>query len=121
MATVNPTVNRTPQGAMSIFSAAWALGTADTGVAVQMTDFADRSIQVAGTFGGATVVVEGSNDGSNWTTLRDPQGVALSFTSAGLKQILELTMYTRVSSSGGTGTSVTATLVGRQLSPKAWS
>jgi hypothetical protein len=63
-----------------VFTASWALGNADTGIAIDMTDYADRSVQVEGTFGSATITIEGSNDGTNWETLRDPQGVALTFT-----------------------------------------
>ncbi|MBV8666728.1 MAG: hypothetical protein JO269_09610 [Burkholderiaceae bacterium] len=121
MAIINPTVNRTPQGANSVFTAQWALGNADTGVAVTMTDFSDKSIQIEGTFGGATVTIQGSNDGVNWETLRDPGSVALTFTSAGLKQVLEMTYYLRAITAGGSGTAVTVTLCGRALSPKSWS
>jgi hypothetical protein len=120
MANINPNISY-PQGAQSVVKASWALGNADTGVAIDRTDFADRSVQVEGTFGAATVTIQGSNDGTNWETLRDPQGVALSFTSAGLKQILETTLYIRPVSSGGTGTALTVTLVGRKIHPLAWS
>ena len=121
MASVNPVVKRAPQGAQSVATAKWVLANADTGVAVDLTDYADRSVQVDGIFGSATVVVEGSNDGTTWFTLRDPQGLTLSFTANGLKQIMETTMYLRASSSGGTGTTVNVTLLARKSSPKAWS
>lgn len=121
MANINGTLNRALQGAQSVASCSWALGNADIGLPIEMTDYADRSVQVEGTFGAATVVIQGSNDGTNFQTLRDPQGVALSFTTAGLKQILETTRLIRVSSSGGTGTAVTVTMVMRKADPKAWS
>lgn len=68
----------------------------------------DRSVQVDGTFGGGTIKLQGSNDssGSNWFDLHDPLGNTLSFTSAGLKQVLEACLYYRPTSSGGTGQSV---------------
>lgn len=75
----------------------------DTATEVELGAFADRSVQVVGTFGGATVVVEGSNDGTNWVTLSDYQGTALSFTAAFLAPVAELTRFIRVSASGGTG------------------
>lgn len=121
MDNINPTVNRAVQGAQSVALAQWALGIADTGNPVTLTDGADRSIQVEGTFGGATVTVQGSNDGTNWETLRDPLGNLLTFTAAGLKAILEMTIYTRVISAGGTGTAITATLATRAMFPKSWS
>lgn len=82
------------------------------GDAVEMPGNSDRSIQVAGTWGSATLVVQGSNDGTNWATLTDPQGNALSKTADFIEMISELTRYIRVSTSGGNGTqSLTATLL----------
>jgi hypothetical protein len=121
MAAVIPVVNRTIQGANSISTASWALGNADTGGGVSLTDYSDRSVQVEGTFGAATITIQGSNDGVNWETLRDPGSVALTFTTAGLKQILELTLNIRAISSGGAGTAVTVTVCGRAIMPLSWS
>lgn len=90
--------------------ASWDLGNADQGAACEMIMASDKSVQIEGTFGGATVVLQGSNDGSNWKTLSDPSNTALSFTSAGLEAVLEHTRYIRPSSSGGTGTAVTVTV-----------
>ena len=80
---------------------------------------ADRSIQIKGAHDSATTVVQGSNDGTNWFTLSEPDGTALSFTTettAGvLKQIAELTLYTQITTSGGGGSqSITAVMVGRK-------
>jgi hypothetical protein len=45
--------------------------------------------------------------------------VALSFTAVGLKQVLETTLKIRAkSSSGGTATAATVTLVGRKIPPR---
>lgn len=88
-----------------------AMATGDTGAPVENQTFSDRSIQFVGTFGGATVVLEGSNDGTNWVTLTDPASVALSFTSAGLKQILQVTRYMRPNVSGGAGVSINGYLL----------
>jgi hypothetical protein len=121
MANIVPNVKRAPQGAQSIILATWTLGASDTGIEVDLSDYVDRSIQVEGTFGGATVTVEGSNDSTNWESLRDPQGTILAFSAAGLKQVLEATLKLRVRSAGGTGTTVTVTLFGRTVNPLAWS
>lgn len=65
----------------------------------------DMCVQVAGTFGGATVLVQGSNDGTNYATLNDPQGNALSIaTTAKIEQLLEAPRFLKLSSSGGGGT-----------------
>ena len=81
-----------------------SVATGDTGKPVESTGFSDRSVQVTGTFGGATCTIEGSNDGSTWATLSDPAGAALTFAATGLKQILQITRYMRPSVAAGAGT-----------------
>lgn len=111
MGTITPTQTRiSDAGVFDAHIASWALGNADTGVAVTLSDAADRSVQIEGTFGAATITIQGSNDGSNWQSLTDPQGNAIARTTAGLKAITELTRYVRAISSGGTGTAITVTL-----------
>lgn len=108
MATITATVTKLNDGGVfDCYLATWsAMGNADTGTSVLMSGAADRSVQIEGTFGGATVVIQGSNDGSNWQSLTDPQGNAISKAAASLEQISELTRYIRAVTSGGTGTSV---------------
>lgn len=111
MATITPTVTRGKDDpSHNTYVVTWTMGNADTGVAVSLASATDRSVQFTGTFGSATVVLEGSNDGTNFVTLTDPQGNAISKTSAALEQIEELTQYIRVSTSGGTGTTIVATV-----------
>ena len=77
------------------------------------------SIQFVGTWGSATAVVEGSNDGTNFVTcyLLRQQAVAgkqdaASFTADGAAVIADIGfLYYRVRTSGGTGTALVATLV----------
>lgn len=64
----------------------------------------DRCIQVAGTFGSATVTVHGSNDGTNYAALRDNTGTAISITTAAIRQIGEIPTYVKPVISGGDGT-----------------
>jgi len=87
------------------FLAQWTLVNGDDGevTSANLIPWLDRTFQVDGTFAGATVVIEGSNDGVNYYTLTDPQGVPLSFTSADIKQVLEVVMGMRPRVSGGTG------------------
>jgi hypothetical protein len=76
--------------------------TGDVGSAVPNATFTDRSVQVTGTFGGATVTMQGSNDGgATWSTLNDAAGTPLTFTAAGIKQVLEVSQFIRPSVSGG--------------------
>ena len=74
-----------------------------SGVAERCPHFSDKSIQVTGTFDSGTLILEGSNDGTNYITLHDPQGNALSFTAADLEQVLENVDYIRPSLSGAGG------------------
>lgn len=77
----------------------------DTGARVNLTDYPDRTVQFAGTFGaGGTVNFEGTNDGVNWLPLTDPQGNALSKTTASLEFVTETPRYVRPSVTGGDGT-----------------
>jgi polygalacturonase len=84
----------------------------DVGAAIEMGASADRSVQVTGTFGaGGSVTIEGSNDGTNYHTLNDPQGNALAVTSAKTEQVMELTRYIRPRITAGDGTtSLTVTM-----------
>lgn len=77
---------------------------------------ADKCVQVVGTFGsGGTVKVEGTNDGTNWVVLTDPQGNALSFTAAGIEAITENPWKIRPHVTAGDGTtSLTVTIVARR-------
>ena len=74
------------------------------GTAIQMGGSSDRCVQMVGTFGSATVKLQGSIDGTNYFDLTDPQGNAISKTSAAGEQIMELTRYIKPVSSGGDGT-----------------
>lgn len=93
-------------------TATWALGIADTGLPVDMHRWADRTVQVSGTFGGATVTIQGSNDKITWFTLNDNTGAALAVTTAVLKLILENPIYVRAISAGGAGSAITVILAG---------
>jgi hypothetical protein len=106
MATVTATL--LPSQTLALSRVKWAaLGGSDVGSAVGMADYQDRTVQVLGTFGSGTVVIQGSNDdGTTWATLTDPLGNALSFTSAGMKQITELPQYIRPSVTGGTNSAI---------------
>lgn len=89
----------------SVIWAALVNGDAGDAAGPDMCLWSDRSIMVTGTFGsGGTVVLEGSNDGLSWFTLNSPQGTALSFTAAGLKQVLEGALFVRPNVTAGDGT-----------------
>lgn len=84
---------------------AWTLANLDDGNPKFLMRFNDRTVQVTGTFGaGGTVVLEGTIDGVNYQTLRDPAGNLLSFTAAGLKGVLEAVVSVRPRVTAGDGT-----------------
>jgi len=86
-----------------------------TGDPVWFPHMADKCIQVIGTWGGATLLIEGSLDGINFETLNDPFGAALSFSGNKLKQVLEDPYVVRPRVSGGDGTtSLTVYLLGKK-------
>lgn len=59
------------------------------------------NVQVFGTFNGATVDLQGSNDGTNWVTLRRSDETDISFSAAGASEVSTSMAYIRPSTSGG--------------------
>ena len=80
--------------------------TNDVGSPAEFTQWADRSVQVIGTFGAAgNCRIEGSNDGGvTWATLTDPQGNALDITGAKIEAIIEICELMRPHITAGDGT-----------------
>lgn len=68
------------------------------------------SVQVGGTFGGATVALQGSNDGVTYATLKDVTGANLSFTAAGYAEFSSGAAFIKPLISGGTGDSINVTV-----------
>lgn len=121
MATVTPTNNGDIAGDGSVVMFTWTplTTTNSDGSQVEMTPWADRCVQVSGTFGtGGTVVIQGSNDGTTWATLNQAQGSAASFTADSIKQIVETPRYVRPNVTAGDGTtSLTVSLIMRRPNP----
>lgn len=136
MANVTPTITRVVGlNGLDGYIVTWAaLGNADTGLAVGSTigdggsatvaagashpglsGCVDRSFAVTGTFGSATVTIEGSNDGTNFQTLITPATsgtvpfIPSTTTSAANLSVKVPVAQIRAKTSGGTGTSVTVT------------
>lgn len=84
----------------------------DSGAPLEMVGSADRSVQITGTFGtGGTVLIEGSNNGINYSTLHDPGGNAISLTSAQIIAVLEVSAFIRPRVSAGDGTTSLAVVL----------
>lgn len=84
----------------------YAMANGDSGAPIRVPHFPGKTLQITGTFGvGGNVVIEGSNDGTNWATLTDLAGAALgTITSAGIKTVRENPWYIRPRVSAGDGT-----------------
>ena len=118
MTTLTGIKSATGQNDDSAVLVKWTLTGTNDGAPFALLEYAERSVQVGATgdtFNAGTILIEGSNDGVLWTTLRDPQGVALSFTAAGLKQVLEATAFIRPRASVAV-TSVVVILAARRPS-----
>jgi len=112
MATVDVSV---AEGPAQSFIATWSgLATGDVGAPIDYVGHADRTVQVVGAFGGASVSLEGSLNGSHWSPLTDAQGNVISFTAAGIEAVTEMVLYIRPKVVGGAGTSVTVMLMMRK-------
>jgi hypothetical protein len=80
-----------------------AMGNADSGLPQSPSQLSDKTVQIDGTFGTATAVVEGSNDGTSYFNLTDPAGAPISTTVAMMAQILQNPKFIRPRTSGGGG------------------
>jgi len=111
-----PTIQKTnlPSGNTKTVVSRWAnMANGDDGESIGFSQYTDKSVQVTGTFGaGGSVRIEGSNDGSNWAVLTDPQGNDLNITAAKIEMVTEATLYVRPRVTAGDGTtSLSVTLL----------
>jgi hypothetical protein len=113
---ITPTTLFPTRNAGEISLTTWvAVAAGDTCEPFVLSVYSDRVVQVEGTFGGASIALKGSNDATNYHTLTDPQGNALSFTAGGLETVMELPYYIKPTITGGDGTtSLNITLSGRR-------
>ena len=124
MADIAPTVTRSidPDNGTTVKVTWNALagvgGSNNVGVATKMLGFADRCVEVRGTFDGSIVVLEGSNGGTSYFTLTNPAGSALSFSAAGLKQVVERPQFVRPNvSNNGNNAAIVVDLVMCRANP----
>ncbi len=101
----------------------WAnMQNGDVGAELHFAQWADRSVQVTGTFGtGGNMRWEGSNDVANYSVLTDPQGNNLDFLSSKIETVTEITTVARPRVTAGDGTtSVTVTMFARRMNSAAY-
>jgi len=98
-----------PKHDVNIIKYVWLnMANGDDGSPRELPAFADRSVQVVGTWGaGGELSIEGSNDGgTTWAVLSDPLGRALAFTANDIQNITEISELIRPRVTGGDGTTL---------------
>ena len=111
MATIIPT---TVEQQIQAAAYRWTdYSTADTSTPIKVQNMQGLagSVQITGTFGSATITLQGSNDGTNYVTLKDGGGNAISFTAAGMAEFSTAALYLKPTSTGGTSDNVTVTVI----------
>jgi hypothetical protein len=119
MAVIVPVITRvTDQTEESILVVWTSLLTASvSGTGVEKAQHADLCWQAVGAnWGGATLTLQGSNDGTNWFSMTNAAGgAAATFTTDGGKQTIERPRYVRPTlTTAGTAADVTVTLYMRK-------
>lgn len=93
-----------------------AVANGDTGASVELNNLVDLTVTIEGTFStGGSCTIQGSNDGSTWHSLTDPQGNAITKTAAGIEVVTEAPRYIRPNVTAGDGsTAINISLVARR-------
>jgi hypothetical protein len=118
MATIQPVAEIFSDGGGTIFRVTWAhMGNDDVGAPVRRFGAADRSAQVVGALSGGTAYIRGSNDETNFPTLHDPQGVALSYLSEDIRAIAEACVAIYPEIVGGDGSTDVTVIIAMKVSP----
>jgi hypothetical protein len=114
MATVFPEFNFVQAQAAKVPRVIWeAAATGDTIIAFPVAAQAAvaGAVQFSGTFGGATVGLQASNDGVTFFDIKELGGSPISTSSAALFEFTTAAMYLRPVITGGTGDAVNVVMV----------
>lgn len=91
---------RTDEGVVIYTWADLDSGTSDTGAPALLSDEGDVDVQLTGTLSGSAVVMQGSNDGTNWSAITMAPTPLVAATISRLGQRAK---FIRPSITGGTG------------------
>lgn len=111
MPTITPALNTTIPGVPRVIWDGMVTGDTINAFTLQQQFGLAASVQVVGTFGGATVTLQVSNDGTNWATARDVLGNLISFTAAGYAEMSVSAAYIRFAIAGGAANDIDAIVV----------
>lgn len=121
MATVTPTLSKVSDQDDSTIMASWALTTTNLdGAPFEFPQWGNRCWSVGGgTWGGAVLALQGSNDGTNWFALSNAAGGAAATLNAdGGKSTIETPRYVRpFLSTPGAGAAITVILCAVRQQP----
>ena len=110
MATINETYAQVKPGVNTITWSSVTESDDANAVIINGLETGLAAMQVTGSFGGATIFLQGSNDGVNWINLSDVSGDVISLTTENGAEFSTGYAYIRPSAGGGTGQSVTVTI-----------
>jgi gamma-glutamyltranspeptidase len=90
-----------------------AIETGDTlvGLATPNGSARNASVQIGGTFGGATVTLQASNDGTTYFAIKDMHGTNISATAAGGFEFVSSAAFLRPTIASGSTNSVVVSVV----------
>lgn len=110
MATVSPAISLIPSQAGAVPRVTWAgIVTGDTLDALALPGSTSAaSVQFSGTFGGATVKLQASNDGTTFYDMKDASGTTISATAGAYFEFSTAAVYIRPSIASGSANSVNA-------------
>jgi hypothetical protein len=111
MATSNPVFNTAITDVPRVIWSDIAPGDPCTPLTLKQQYGLAASVQVVGTFGGATITIEVSNDGTNWATALGLDATAMTFTATGYREFSLSAAYVRPVISGGTGSNLSVVMV----------
>lgn len=118
MATINATINKGITVDDSVFMIQWdnLANSGDVGDQQSYAAYSDKTFIVTGTFAGSAVVlIEGSNDGTNWVTLSNRQGSPMSFSAAGMNTSQDRPVYVRPKLTAGVSASIRVTCAAHRV------
>lgn len=111
MATITPSLNTTIAGVPRLIWEGAATGDTLNPFTVTQQYGLAASVQVVGTFGGATVKLQVSNDGTNWADASDVLGNAITMTAAGYFEFSLSGAYIRPAIDSGSGNDIDVIVV----------
>lgn len=113
MATVTPSVKVTSDGVAYVTWAGIVTGDTINPFTLKDAQGTQACVQISGTFGGATVALNSSNDNTTYFAMKDRSaaGTALSATAAAIFEFQTSALYVKPVVTAGAANSINVTLV----------